>query len=142
MLKKCLQRVLGIESVKELIYTQNNNILAHERATEKLMREYERDNIKLSQMLENAKEVLKAKESHIDFQNNMISERDLEIEKLTEIIKNNKDFQDDIKEYLKTVADILQNNQEKILKRRKPTRAELMTEKFYKIPEETMNKLK
>ncbi|MCI8575826.1 MAG: hypothetical protein HFI09_05085 [Bacilli bacterium] len=106
-----IKKLTGAEDIKELIYTQNNNILAHERATEKLMREYEKDNVRLSQMLENSKRVLKAKEAHIDFQDNMLNEQNLEIQKLTKIIEDHKI-------YLKKVAEILQNNQKETMSKK------------------------
>lgn len=109
MFKKWLQRVLGIEDIKELIYKQNNNILAHDRSSEKLMREYEKDNIKLSQMLENAKTVLIAKEEQIELQNNMILEKDSEIQRLTKIIEENNKFQEKVEQHLETVATIAKN---------------------------------
>lgn len=142
MFKKWLQRVLGIEDIKELIYKQNNNILAHDRSSEKLMREYEKDNIKLSQMLENAKTVLIAKEEHIELQNNMILEKDSEIQRLTQLLEEKEKESQKHSEFVRKTTERLLENQEKKLNQKKPTLVDLKIEKMNKISESAKAKLK
>lgn len=142
MLKKWLQRVLGIENIKELIYIQNNNILAHDRSSEKLMREYEKDNIKLSQMLENAKTVLIAKEENIELQNNMILEKDSEIQRLTQLLEEKEKESQKHSEFVRKTTERLLENQEKKLNQKKPTLVDLKIEKMNKISESAKAKLK
>ena len=142
MLKKWLQRVLGIENIKELIYIQNNNILAHDRSSEKLMREYEKDNIKLSQMLENAKTVLIAKEEQIELQNNMILEKDSEIQRLTQLLEEKEKESQKHSEFVRKTTERLLENQEKKLNQKKPTLVDLKIEKMNKISESAKAKLK
>lgn len=129
-----IKKLTGAEDIKELIYTQNNNILAHERATEKLMREYEKDNARLSKELE----IEKANNTNLAA---IVNGQELEIQRLTRIIEDNKKFKEDIKEYLKTVAEILQNNQKEFIKK-KVTLVDLKTEKMNKISESAKAKLK
>lgn len=115
---KFIKKITGAEEIKELIYTQNNNILANKRATEKLMREYEKDNIKLSQMLEHAKEVLEEKDKYIKLLDGCLNEQIQEVERLTKIIDDDKKFKEDVKSYLRTVATIITNIQKESLSKK------------------------
>lgn len=98
------------------------------------MRSYEKEIIGLKRDLATQKAIIEEKD-HI------IAVLKAENDSLLNIIAEDKKFKEDIKEYLKTVAEILQNNQKEIIKK-KPTKADLMTEKMYKVPDEVKAKLK
>lgn len=123
-----------LDNIYDLLIDFNNNERRRTRATENLMRSYEKEIIGLKRDLATQKAIIEEKD-HI------IAVLKAENDSLLNIIAEDKKFKEDIKEYLKTVAEILQNNQKEIIKK-KPTKADLMTEKMYKVPDEVKAKLK
>lgn len=123
-----------LDNIYDLLIDFNNNERRRTRATENLMRSYEKEIIGL-------KRDLATQEAIIEEKDHIIAVLKAENDSLLNIIAEDKKFKEDIKEYLKTVAEILQNNQKEIIKK-KPTKADLMTEKMYKVPDEVKAKLK
>jgi len=124
-----------LENIYDLLISFNNNERKHTKATEELMRSYEKSNIELTKELE------KERGSNLTL-GAIVNGQELEIQRLTKIIEDDRKFKEDIKEYLKTVDDILQYSQERVLRRKKPTKVDLMTEKMYKVPDEVKAKLR
>lgn len=123
-----------LDNIYDLLINFNNNERRHTKATEELMRNYEKSNIELTKILENQKAIIEEKE-HI------IAVLKAENGSLLSIVADDKKFKEDIKEYLRTVAEILQNNQKEIIKK-KPSLIDLKTEKMNKISESAKAKLK
>ncbi len=93
-----------LDNIYDLLIDFNNNERKHTKATEFLMRSYERSNIELTKELESERG------SNITL-NAIVNGQELEIQRLTKIIEDDKKFKEDIKEYLKTVATIATNIQ-------------------------------
>lgn len=123
-----------LDNIYDLLINFNNNERVHTVSAERLARDYEKEIIGLKRDLATQKAI-------IDEKDHIIAVLKAENDSLLNIIAEDKKFKDDIKEYLKTVAEILQNNQKEIIKK-KPTKADLMTEKMYKVPDEVKAKLK
>lgn len=123
-----------LDNIYDLLINFNNNERRHTVSAERLARSCEKEIIELKKEIETKVAIIEEKD-HI------IAVLKKENSSLLNIISDDKKFKDDIEEYLKTVAEILQNNQKEIIKK-KPTKADLMTEKMYKVPDEVKAKLK
>lgn len=139
MFKKQVKRKL--DNLYDLIISLNNNERNHSVKLQTLMDNYKEDLIKVMADLERKNELLEFERKVNEELRNANNELNAEVVRLTEIVKDNKNFQDGIEEYLKKVATMATNIQKEHIKK-KPTRAELMAEKYYKIPEDVMAKLK
>jgi N-glycosylase/DNA lyase len=118
----------SLDNIYNLIINLVNVERKRANANEQLRRDIEKEYIELDRSLE--------------FKNRLLNEKDNEISRLEKIIENQEKENHKLHEYLEKIAEILKNNQSKILKRKKPTRADLIAEGMLKMEDSTKAKLK
>lgn len=149
------RRKQKLDNIYNLLINFNNNERKHSVKLQTLMDNYKEDLQKVMSDLEHTKKMLDEKTSEIDFTKTLLEterktneelrnankELNREISRLTGIVENDRKFKEKIENYWEKVVDMAKNTQKEQIKK-KPTRAELMAEKYYKIPDDAMSKLK
>lgn len=100
-------------------------------------------NLKTNEKINCLSQILEEKDTEIEKLHMLLKTQDLEIQKLTKINNDQEEHQKKLDEYLNKVAEILKNNQEKIIKsRKKLTKADFIAEGMYKMDSTTKERLK
>ena len=131
-----------LDNIYDLLINFNNNERRHTKATEDLMRSYEKSNIELTKELESVKKILQAKEAELTNVSAISNGYYLETQRLTKLLEEKEKESQKHSEFVRKTTEKLLENQEKKLNQKKPTKADLMTEKMYKVPDEVKAKLK
>lgn len=131
-----------LDNIYDLLINFNNNERKHTKATEDLMRSYEKSNVELTKELESVQKILKTKEEELTNISAMSNGYYLENQRLTKLLEEKEKESQKHSEFVRRTTERLLENQEKKLNQKKPTLVDLKTEKMYKISDETKAKLK
>jgi len=135
------RRKQKLDNIYNLLINFNNNERNHSVKLQTLMDNYKEDLIKVMAELKKTQELLKAKESELSNVSAASNGYYLEIQRLNRLLdEKEKESQKHAEFVRKTTEKLLDQQKEHVKK--KPTRAELMAEKYYKIPDDAMSKLK
>lgn len=126
MLKKEICK--KIDNLSDLLIKFNNIERKHSSACEQVAKDYEKENLKL-------KVEMQAKDE-------IIINQEKEIQRLDKLLKTKEKESKKLHEYLEKVAEILKSSQEKIIQRKKITKADFIADGMMKIDETTKERLK
>ena len=140
MFKKQLKQKL--DNIYDLLIDFNNNERKHTKATEFIMRSYEKSNLELTKELESVQKLLQEKETELTNISATSNGYYLENQRLTKLLEEKEKESQKHSEFVRRTTERLLENQEKKLNQKKPTLVDLKTEKMYKISYETKAKLK
>ena len=104
--------------------------------------EIKKKNLQANEEIKYLSSIVEKQEKEIINQRKIIEDKENEIIRLHELLNEEDKNKSKLFEYLEKVALILQNNQKKIINRKKPTKADFIAESMYKIEKETKEKLK
>ena len=139
MFKKQVKRKL--DNLYDLIISLNNNERKHSTKLQTLMDNYKEDLIRVMAELEKTQALLKAKEAELTNVSAISNGYYMEIQRLNKLLDEKEKESIKHAEFVRRTTEKLLEQQKNHVKK-KPTRAELMAEKYYKIPEDVMAKLK
>lgn len=131
-----------LDNIYDLLINFNNNERKHTKATEDLMRSYEKSNVELTKELESVQKILKTKEEELTNISAISNGYYLENQRLTKLLEEKEKESQKHSEFVRKTTERLLENQEKKLNQKKPTLVDLKTEKMYKVSDETKAKLK
>lgn len=131
------------DDIYEVLTKFVNQERNHFNLIENRWKETKEHNLKANEEISHLRQLLEEKDAYIEKLNIILQTQDLEIQKITKINNNQEEHQKKLDEYLNKVAEILKNNQEKIINtRKKLTKADFIAEGMYKMDLTTKERLK
>lgn len=135
------RRKQKLDNIYNLLINFNNNERKHSVKLQTLMDNYKEDLIKVTAELEKTQELLKAKEAELTNVSATSNGYYMEVQRLNRLLDEKEKENQKHAEFVRRTTEKLLEQQKNHVNK-KPTRAELIAEKYYKIPNDVMAKLK